>query len=383
MRLKQVDFNNALNNAVDGSATPVTPMTPSSASSSCNPLVQSSATASSATGSNAVINGCKSVAIAESESVATATVAPIKLIKKHHLSTTTSSPSSQAQQQLQTPNSQQRSLQKQISAADTFISTPRAAAHDQLLTSSKTNVTLDTIITEYLTNQHALCTNPMSTCPQFDLFVPHTCPDPRPNKMSGLSLNFAGRYFRRQMGFTSRRLDRRLVHSQFAIARTLRAHPDNDIFFTCCEFTPCASSVIVGSYYGEVKVFNINENGVEYSFGCHESFVDSVKTNREGNLLITSCLWRSPLTALWNIENKQFSLKHQWGDEEYMQFSNVSQDRLLGTKAEVATIYDLHTGKKVTSFTPTIFNQYSKNRATFCPTDELILSGTNAGKLII
>lgn len=32
------------------------------------------------------------------------------------------------------------------------------------------NVTLDSIITEYLTNQHALCNNPMAICPQFTLF---------------------------------------------------------------------------------------------------------------------------------------------------------------------------------------------------------------------
>ena len=30
---------------------------------------------------------------------------------------------------------------------------------------------LDSIITEYLANQHSLCKNPMVTCPQFDLLV--------------------------------------------------------------------------------------------------------------------------------------------------------------------------------------------------------------------
>lgn len=32
-------------------------------------------------------------------------------------------------------------------------------------------VSLDSIITEYLTNQHALCKNPMANCPKFNLFV--------------------------------------------------------------------------------------------------------------------------------------------------------------------------------------------------------------------
>lgn len=47
---------------------------------------------------------------------------------------------------------------------------------------------------------------------------------------------------------------------------------------------------------------------------------------------------------------------------------------MLGTKSEMATIYDLNTGQKVSSFVPQIYNQYNKNRATFDPTDELILS---------
>lgn len=39
-----------------------------------------------------------------------------------------------------------------------------------MATSNPSTITLDSIITEYLTNQHALCKNPMVTCPQFNLF---------------------------------------------------------------------------------------------------------------------------------------------------------------------------------------------------------------------
>lgn len=56
-----------------------------------------------------------------------------------------------------------RSLQKQISR-DPGGGGPGVA------TSNPSTVTLDSIITEYLTNQHALCKNPMVTCPQFNLF---------------------------------------------------------------------------------------------------------------------------------------------------------------------------------------------------------------------
>lgn len=55
-----------------------------------------------------------------------------------------------------------RSLQKQISRDPGGGGGPGVAT-------SNVSVTLDSIITEYLTNQHALCKNPMVTCPQFNL----------------------------------------------------------------------------------------------------------------------------------------------------------------------------------------------------------------------
>lgn len=36
---------------------------------------------------------------------------------------------------------------------------------------SSSTVSLESIVTEYLTNQHASCKHPMVTCPQFNLFV--------------------------------------------------------------------------------------------------------------------------------------------------------------------------------------------------------------------
>lgn len=226
----------------------------------------------------------------------------------------------------------------QISSVDPYTSTtsaPWSAANQSTINQHLTkNITLDTIITEYLTNQHALCKHPMSTCPQFDLFEPHKCPDPRPNKVYGAGLNFASRFAKRQSGFNSFKLDRRLVHSQFCMARTIRAQ-DNDCFFTCCDFTPCASSLCIGSYNGDVKVFNINDSSEEFSHHCHESYVNTVKCSIDGTLLITSGAWRKPLSILWNIENRQFTQKLQWADEDYLEFANTRDDRVLSTKDEV------------------------------------------------
>uniref|UniRef100_A0A2M4CQF2 Putative hiv-1 vpr-binding protein n=1 Tax=Anopheles darlingi TaxID=43151 RepID=A0A2M4CQF2_ANODA len=272
----------------------------------------------------------------------------------------------------------QRSLQKQISASDVPAFPLLAPSSAKVLPTEgpapANNVTLHTIITEYLTNQHALCKHPMSTCPPFDLFVPHKCPDPRPNRASGVSSNnFAARLYRRQAGYASRRFDRRLVHSNFATSRVLRS-PEIDYCFTSCDFTPCGNRIIVGSQAGEVKIFNLNDSNEEYSYSCHEVPVTSLKCSKDGTLLLTSGVWRSPIAVLWSIEGNRFTHKLQWDEEEYLEFANTTQDRILATTNEVASIYDLNTGQRITKFEPAISNQYTKNRATFCPTDELILS---------
>lgn len=281
---------------------------------------------------NAALNAAESspqISTKNEQEEASPMNAPIKLIKKSsQFNATNNNLLNMTQQQQQ--QHQQRSLQKQITAAE-YGASPTTSRLSQIEQFSK-NVTLDTIITEYLTNQHALCKNPMSTCPQFDLFAPHKCPDPRPNKMHGLCSNFAGRYFRRQAGYNSRRLDRRLVHSQFCMARTIRSQDDS--FFTCCDFTPCTTSVIVGLHGGEVKVFN-NESGDEYTYPCHSSYVNNVKCSKDGTLLITSSAWRQPLSGMWNIEKNQFSMKLVFDEEEYLEFSKVNEDKILGTNAEV------------------------------------------------
>lgn len=125
----------------------------------------------------------------------------------------------------------------------------------------------------------------------------------------------------------------------------------------------------------EVKVFNVNDSTEKFSYECHESYVNSVTSNRDSSLVVTSCAWQSPLSIVWIIRNKEFVFAMQLEDEEYCEFSN-HQDTLLGTHAETAVIYDLNTSQKVSTFKPSACNSYNKNKATFSPSDELILSGT-------
>lgn len=304
---------------------------------------------------SSMIDLSKSLIINEPQSLI---ITPIKLIKKALPPT---------------PSSTSSTLEKQI-ISDDFLTATTPTATLQRPAKANVNVTLNTIITEYLTNQHSLCKNPMSTCPQFDLFKPHKCPDPRPNRnIMGTSVNVAARFFKRHQGFNSVRLDRRFVHSNFHAARTLKI-PDLDLCFTTCDFTPDASSLMIGTHNGEVRVFHINDSTEDFSASCSDSYINNIKCSRNGRMVLTSSTWHTPLSVLWSVDNKQFVSKMNLNDDEYVEFSNLVQDKVLGTKGEKATIYDINTCQSIRSLNPTIFNQYNKNRATFCPTDELILS---------
>lgn len=256
-------------------------------------------------------------------------------------------------------------LQKQIAFE------PKCASQASLVHQEDTEeprITLDSIITEYLTNQHALCKNPMATCPQFNLFVPHKCPDPKPRLTS--AYNFTTRVCKRAIGYQSRALDRRLIHSKFCPVQCIRM-PTDDGFFTCARFMP-GNQIIVGDYSGEVKIFNIHSGAEEsVSIQCHDSYIVHIEPNKTGSLIITSSTWGRPLSSLWN---NNFIIQQSFEEEEYIEFSKLTQDRIIGTKGESATIYDVTTGTQLAKLTPTISNQYTKNKATFSPTDELVLS---------
>lgn len=76
---------------------------------------------------------------------------------------------------------------------------------------------LDSIITEYLREQHARCKNPVATCPPFSLFTPHQCPEPKQRRQA--PTNFTSRHTRRVVypkygGVDGGCFDRHLIFSR-------------------------------------------------------------------------------------------------------------------------------------------------------------------------
>ena len=89
--------------------------------------------------------------------------------------------------------------------------------------------------------------------------------------------------------------------------------------------------------------------------------------------MLTSSPWRAPYSILWSL-GEFFDKKLVFKDDDYAEFSKLNQDKVITTQNELATIYDISTGQKIRELKPVISNEYAKNRATFDPSDELVLN---------
>lgn len=99
-------------------------------------------------------------------------------------------------------------------------------------------ISLNSIVSDYLRKQHALCKNPVVTCPPFDLYKPHRCPEPRNRNLA--SVNITSRIFNRQIfppygGMGGSKMDRRFIYSRFRPCRSLRCFDQTN--FYCCAFS--------------------------------------------------------------------------------------------------------------------------------------------------
>ena len=267
--------------------------------------------------------------------------------------------------------------------ADTGETTSTALAgknQDSLEVEGKHEVSLVSIVSDYLAGQHALCKNPMTTCPEFDLFLPHKCPDKRSRRDA--PLNFTARYGRQSYfpphaGPDGAKLNRKLIYSRFRPVKTFRAtegEESEDNILTCTAFSADRQFLYAGTVLGDVKMFNLS-SGEETTYQCHESCINHIQPSNSpaNNLVITSANWRLPYSKIWSI-GEFFEEKLSFREEEYLEFSKLVQDKVVGTCTDgVATIWDLHTSQLLRTLTPTNSNAYTRNRATFDPTDDLIL----------
>ncbi|KAK5873153.1 hypothetical protein PBY51_013791 [Eleginops maclovinus] len=264
---------------------------------------------------------------------------------------------------------------RQKSDHGAFIQTP--AMKKQLERHLPSPPSLDSIITEYLREQHARCPNPVTTCPPFSLFNPHRCPEPKQRRQA--SPNFTARLGSRVLypkygGVDRGCLDRHLIFSRFRPMSVFHEGDGDESGFTCCAFSARERFLMLGTCSGHLKFYNVFSGEEEANYTCHTSAITHLEPSRDGKLLLTSASWSVPLSALWSIDSV-FSLNNSFVDDHYVEFSKHSQDRVIGTKDQVAHIYDIQTGvKTLTLNDPALANNYKRNCATFNPSDDLVLN---------
>ncbi|XP_038069223.1 DDB1- and CUL4-associated factor 1-like [Patiria miniata] len=240
---------------------------------------------------------------------------------------------------------------------------------------------LDVIVSQYLREQHAHCRNPVVACPSFSLLEPHQCPEPRFRQNA--PINATSRIFRRAIrpmhgGVDGARCTRHFIYSRFRPVQTIHEDPEDDACFTCCRFSrhtdPTEMFLWLGTYEGELKAYNIYSGNEEASYSCHDSPISHLEPSKDGKLILTASSWSNPMSALWGIGDT-FDKKYTFQNDHHVEFGKLSQDRIIGTKEESAYIYDTSTGQQILKLEDAdLSNHYTRNSATFDPTDDLVLN---------
>ncbi|KAG6706329.1 hypothetical protein I3842_07G218400 [Carya illinoinensis] len=188
--------------------------------------------------------------------------------------------------------------------------------------SSTEQLTLDSIVVQYLKHQHRQCPAPITTLPPLSLLHPHVCPEPK--RSLDAPSNVAGRLGTREFksiygGVHGNRRDRQFVYSRFRPWRTCR--DDAVALLTCIDFLGDSSRLAVGSHSGELKIFYSNSNNVLESCTSHQSPLTSVESyiSGETQLVLSSS---SQDVRLWDATSISGGPMHPFEGCKAARFSN-------------------------------------------------------------
>ena len=241
--------------------------------------------------------------------------------------------------------------------------------------SSATPITLDSIFSDYLRNQHSQCKNPVAICPPFKLLEPHSCPEPS-NRLSA-PLNIVTRILRRsiyppQGGINGSKYDRHYVYSKFRPLRLIKDPLDIRTSSTCCAFSNNGQFLLFGTSDGMLKAFNISSGQVEASYECHGNELAYIEASKDDNLILTTSPDApAPQCVLWTF-NEIFERKQRFDNDLHAEFGKASSDRIVTTQELYARLFDTETGSVLNKFES--YHRYTCNRATLNFTDTLVLN---------
>ncbi|KAG8191779.1 hypothetical protein JTE90_026814 [Oedothorax gibbosus] len=288
----------------------------------------------------------------------------------------------------ETKHSSPSRLQKQEKCSGSYVQTPamkRQGGSNYPYGDAQPIISLESIISEYLRKQHALCKNPMLACPPFDLYAPHKCPEAK-NKTNA-PVNCVLRIHKKMysnVGYGASSLDRKFIYSKYRLVRTFRDEEEGRFDFSCCSFLKFGDSrnqprIIIGTLgalgntAGRLKSFNINTGEEVFNRDAHMRGVNNIQSSKFTPLTLTSDVGRIGHSALWSADG--FEIVREFNEVPYMEYGKTSAARLVGTKHDSAMIFDTNTGSVVEEFkNGDLGNQYNFNKSTFDYRDELVLS---------
>ncbi|KAI3919224.1 hypothetical protein MKW92_012792 [Papaver armeniacum] len=138
-------------------------------------------------------------------------------------------------------------------------------------------VSLDSLVVQYLKQQHRQCPAPITTLPPISLLHPHACPESRCSldAPTNVVARLSTREFRNSFGGRFSRRDRQFIYSRF---RPWRSYRDESSLVTCQTFLGDFSQTAIGCHSGEVRIFDSNSCNVVESSTGHQSHVTLVQS---------------------------------------------------------------------------------------------------------
>lgn len=240
--------------------------------------------------------------------------------------------------------------------------------------------TLNSIIEENFKHQHARCRNPVVTVPEFSLFSQHCCPEPRfrveaPTNVTKRVVTRQG-VCPRWGGIGGAGCDRQLIYSRYKPGYVFKGTEDRKVPFCSVAFMPGDEKIVLGDYQGDVVIHSMYSNEDEVLLGVAGMPISSLKPSRRGDCILVTAesIWANNCSLHSVSEGVQLEHKYTFEDMDYVEFSKVNQDKVIGTKEHRATVYDLKTGVIIDTFErEDLSSYYRQNRATFSPDDKTIL----------
>ncbi|KAL8156698.1 hypothetical protein AgCh_001704 [Apium graveolens] len=240
-------------------------------------------------------------------------------------------------------------------------------------------LTLNSIVTQYLKNQHRQCPAPITTLPPLSLLHPHVCPESKQSidAPSNVTSRLTTREYRsKYSGINGSRRDHQFVYSRFRPWRTCR--DDTGAMLSCMTFLGDSSRIATGCDSGELKIFDSDNSNILECFTSQYALTSLQSHLFEETQLILSS--SSHDVRIWDASSVSIGPRHSFEECKGGKLSNSGRNfaalSLESTRREIQ-LYDIQTCKLETMFIDTNSSLLGRSHVYslvhFSPSDSMLL----------